>query len=288
VLATHDLKVEIVIPSYNRLNILNDTLQKIRQLYPDTKICLGLQGEMPDSNFQSQLKNDSNVRVEEFPVPSTTRALNSCIAHSQADIILVLDDDAVPCQGWLESHISAFNENPDLAYTSGRIIELRRGRSALSELSRIMVDLFFGLFIDNDKKINGRIVGWINRIGLLFGNFGQPGACRINSPREGNMGIRRELFSRSGGFNNAFRGNAWGFGSDFGLRMASEGKYGLYLGNAIIIHHENRSGGSREAKKAQWLSDFLYNHKLLIKNLGPQAWIGSIPRLIKNYFLIFK
>lgn len=280
-----DLTVELVIPSYNRLNILKNTLKQIRLLYPHLKICLGLQGEMPDNDFQNQLNNDSYLRIEMLPIPSITGTLNYCIMNSQTDIVLILDDDAVPCFGWLGAHIKAFEEQPDLAYTSGREVRLTKERSAFSEWFRIMVEYIFGLFMGCDKKINGRIIGWINNLGVIFGNFNQPGTCKINSPRECNMGIRREIFFKKGGFNNAFRGNAWGFGADFGLRLAREGKYGQYVGNAIVIHHEVPSGGSRAFEKSQWFRDFLYNHTLVIKNLGPQGWIGSIPRLLKRRFL---
>ncbi len=276
------LTVELVIPSYNRLSILRNTLKQVRMLYPDLNICLGLQGEKPDQDFQDQLESDPCVRVEVLPVPSTTGTLNHCILSSQADIILSLDDDAVPCFGWLEAHVAAFTRDTDLVYTSGREIRSTKGISAFSDWFRIMTEWFFGLFVGCDKKLQGRIVGWINWIGLIFANFDQPGTCKINSPREGNMGIRRELFLKFSGFNKAFRGNAWGFGADFGLRLAREGKFGQYLGDAIIIHHEVSFGGSRESKKAQWFSDFFSNNKLLIHNLGPQAWIGSLPRLVKK------
>lgn len=278
------LTVELVIPSYNRLTILKDTLKQVRQLYPNLKICLGLQGERPDQDFQVQLETDPKVRVEILPTPSTTRTLNHCIIGSQADIIVILDDDAVPCFGWLEAHIKAFDEQPDLAYTSGREVRSTKGRSAFSEWFRIMIEWLFGLFLGRDNKLHGRIVGWINWIGMILANFDQPGTCKINSPRECNMGIRRELFIKLGGFNKDFRGNAWGFGADFGLRMASEGKYGQYLGSAIVVHHEVAMGGSREKEKSQWFHDFVHNNKLLINTLGPQAWIGSIPRLIKKRF----
>jgi GT2 family glycosyltransferase len=277
------LTVELVIPSYNRLDILKNTLKLVRILYPHLKICLGLQGERPDQGFQAQLESDPNLRMEILPIPSTTGTLNHCITSSQADIIVILDDDAVPCFGWLEAHIRAFDEQPDLAYTSGREVRLTKGRSAFSEWFRIITEWFFGLCIGRDKKIHGRIVGWINWLGLILANFDQPGTCKINSPRECNMGIRRDLFVKLGGFNQAFCGNAWGFGTDFGLRMAREGKYGQYLGNAMVIHHEAARGGSREKEKSQWFNDFFRNHKLLIHTLGPQAWIGSLPRLVKGF-----
>lgn len=278
------LTAEIVIPSYNRLNTLAEMLHNIRMLYPDVKICLGLQGQMPDNELQSKLDSDPNLRIEKLPAPGTTGALNRCILSSSSDIVLSLDDDAYPCHGWIEAHVSAFMNNPDLPYTSGRVIELTKKRPLISDAFRIPVEFIFGLFLGKETKLDGRIVGWINRLGILFGNFDRSGTCKINSPREGNMGIRREIFSRAGGFNNAFKGNAAFFGADFGLRMAKEGKYGLYVGNAIIIHHEFPTGGSREADKTQWFSDYIYNHRLFIKHLGPQAWIGSLPRLLKRLF----
>lgn len=279
-----DLTVELIIPSYNRLEILKGTLKKIRKLYPNLKICLGLQGQIPDSSFQSYLARDSHVRVENFPAPSTTKALNSCISTSAADIILILDDDAVPCSGWLEAHRTALTERPDLAYTSGREIRISRRYHAFSEGIRILVESICGLFLKNDMKINGRIVGWVNGIGLLFGNFDQPGTCKINSPRGCNMALRKESFIKVGKFNEYYIGNAWGFEADFGLRLAKECKYGQYLGNSVVIHHEVASGGSRTENKTKWFQDYFHNHKLLVRNIGPLAWIGSIPRLIKHYF----
>lgn len=276
------LTIEIVIPSYNRLNTLADTVYKIRQLYPDLNICLGLQGDMPDKEFQLKLDNDPNLRIEKLPEPSTTRALNQCIFSSSSDIVISLDDDAYPCHGWIEAHLDAFTNNPDLPYTSGRVIEFTKKRPLISDLLRILAEVFFGLFLGKDKKLDGRIVGWINRLGILFGNFDKPGNCKINTPREGNMGIRRELFVKTGGFDNAFKGNAAFFGADFGLKLAQKDKYGLYIGDAIIIHHECPTGGSREGGKTQWFSDYIFNHKLFIRHLGPQAWIGSIPRLLKR------
>jgi GT2 family glycosyltransferase len=237
---------------------------------------------MPTKDLHAYLEGDSNLRVEKLSSPSTTGTLNHCISTSQADVVLILDDDATPCCGWVESHVTAFARSPDLAYTSGREVRSSEKQSAFSELMRIIIEGVFGLFVGHDKKLNGRIVGWINGIGLIFGNFDQPGTCKINSPRGCNMAVRRSAFLIMGGFNNSFRGNAWGFEADFGLRMHRQKRYGRYIGDAIVIHHEVPFGGSRGASKSKWLADFLYNNKLLVKNLGPQAWFGSIPRLVKS------
>ncbi len=278
-----NLTAELVIPSYNRISILRKTLQQIRTLYPDLPICLGLQGEMPDAAWRSELDRDPLVRVEKLPYPCTTKALNHCIRTSNADIILMLDDDANPHFGWLETHCEAFVNDPGLVYTSGRVIEFRRWRSSFSEWFRTMVEWCAGPFLPGDAKIKGRVIGWMNWIGLSFTNQHLPGTCRINSPREGNMGIRRVAFLAADGFQEAFVGNAWGFGADFGLRQARQGVYGRYLGDAIIVHHEVATGGTRAKPTKQWFRDFLHNQSLVIVNLGPQAWIGAFPRIIKYW-----
>ncbi len=96
------------------------------------------------------------------------------------------------------------------------------------------------------------------------------------------MAFRRDLFLQSGGFNERFRGNAWGFGAEFGSRLAKKGQLGRYLGDAVILHQEASAGGSRQGKRARWYGDFLHNHRILMQTVGPLGWIGAIPRLVKK------
>jgi GT2 family glycosyltransferase len=259
-----------------------NTVAGIRQLYPAIKICLGLQGEMPGQELQQELLADPNLRIEKMAFPSSTITLTACIKSSAADIILILDDDAVPVHGWMEAHAAAFENDPDLAYAGGREVRLSKGISAFSQWVRIMVEAFFGLFLSSDKKINGRIVSWFNWLGLFFGNFDMPGTCRINSARGCNMAVRRDMFLAAGGFSPNIIGNGYLFEVEFGLRMARQGKLGTYLGNAIVIHHEVSAGGSRGAKRMKWFRDYVHNHRQVMKIIGPQGWIGSVPRLVKR------
>lgn len=275
-----NMTAELVIPSYNRIATLQTTLKQIRMIYPDLRICLGLQGEVP-REFQEQMARDPNVRVLQLPTPGTTLALNGCIFSSQADIVLISDDDSVPHFGWLESHTAAFARDPDLAYTAGREVRSTKEKSSFSNWVRILVEAIFGVFLSRSNKLNGRIVGWTNGIGMIFGNLDQPGTCVINTPRGCNMAVRRSSFTELGGFNDRFRGNAYLFEADFGIRMAKKGKFGQYRGDAIVIHHEVPSGGSR-AVSSQWFKDYLFNHRFIINLLGPQAWLGSLPRLVKR------
>lgn len=278
-----DLNAELVIPSYKRVVTLQTTLNQVRTIYPELRICLALQGEAP-REFLERTERDPFLRVLQMPTPGTTPALNSAISSSHADVILILDDDAVPHFGWLESHLQAFARDPELSYTAGREVRATKEKSSFSALVRILVEAFFGMFCGRDKMLKGRIVGWTNGMGLIFGNFDRPGTCSINTPRGCNMALRRSSFSENGGFNDRFRGNAWGFEAEFGIRLAKKGRLGKYLGDAIVIHHEVPSGGSRAAGSG-WFDDYLFNHRFIIDLLGPQAWIGSLPRLVKQRLL---
>jgi Glycosyl transferase family 2 len=276
------LSCEIVIPSYSRWPTLVTTVAKIRELYPTVPVCLGLQGESPDQELPPRILNDPFLRIERMPRPSSTITLTTCIQSSKADIILILDDDAGPCHGWLEAHMAAFEADPALAYTGGREVRLSRGIPAYSVLVRIIAEAVFGLFLSADKKINGRIVGWFNWLGLFFGNFDQPGFAVINNTRGCNMAVRRETFLAAGGFCPDIIGNGYLFEVEFGLRLARQGKLGRYLGNAVVIHQESPTGGSRAATRMKWFRAFVHNHRQVMKLVGPQGWIGSVPRLVKR------
>lgn len=275
--------VEVVIPSFKRIPTITAAFRWLRHLYPQLRVCLGLQVQRADPALAALLQGDSNARVMYLPEPSTTRTLNDCIRTSTADIILILDDDATPCPGWLEAHLAVFRSTPDLAYTCGREVRSSRGRHALSDWIRIGIETVARLFIGRQKTVNGRIIGWIGRLGLMFGNFDQPGSAIINSPRACNLGVRRRAFLLAGGFNEGFRGNAWGFEAEFGVRMARTGQLGRYVGSAIVVHHESPSGGSRGWSRQEWLSDFVQNHRLLTATLGVQAWLGAVPRLLRSF-----
>jgi len=279
------MRAELVIVSYRRNDILEATLESIRRLYPDLSICLGLQGEDAET-LAAHLQNVFAVRTVCLPAPSVTVSLNRCMLSSNADLLLMLDDDAVPCPGWLEAHLAAFEADPDLAYSTGREIRTHRGRSIGSELLRIPVETLLRLVVPKEAVLQGRIVGWLTSFGVLLGNLDQPGSCRINAPRGCNMAIRTSSFREHGGFSTAFRGNAWGFEPEYGARLAEKGQLGRYIGAAVVLHSEATSGGTRQHQGAAWFQDFLHNHRVLMATIGRQAWLGAAPRLAARWLRV--
>lgn len=284
-MSTHPLKAEVVIVSYNRLQTLERTVRRLRLLYPETPVCLGIQGPEPADDFRQIIESDRNIRLLYRKEPGITTTLNACIESSDADIVALLDDDSVPFFGWLEGHLEIFLQEKIPLYSGGREVRSTKNRSAFSEFARIIVETFFGLFLPKAFKSHGRIVGYMNRLGFLFGNFTLPGTATINSPRGCNMAIHRTRFLEWGGFNTEFKGNSWGFEAEFGLRAARQNEYGIYTGSAVVIHEETPTGGTRETKGKQNFTIFLANQKLLLRQLGPLGWVGSLPRTLKHFLL---
>lgn len=276
------MDTELIIVSYRRSDILAASLKTIRQLYPTLPICLGLQGDEAE-DLARRMEHEFKVRTVCLEAPSVTETLNRCILSSAADLVLLLDDDAVPCSGWFDAHRSAFEADPDLPYSCGREVRINNGRSVPSEALRIMAETVLRLVIPRHAVINGRVIGWLTSFGVLLGNLDQPGTCLINAPRGCNMGLRTHTFRELGGFSTAFRGNAWGFEPEYGVRLAKRGMFGRYLGDAVVLHSEAKSGGTRQQSGHAWFADFLHNHRILMATVGRQGWFGAIPRLFAKW-----
>jgi GT2 family glycosyltransferase len=275
---------EIIIPSYDRSQRLLQTLWELRRLYPDVRIRLAIQGERPERDLRLFIGSDPRITVSFRAVPGVVDAINSAVDESDADVLLILDDDAVPCAGWVESHVSALLSSPAIAYTCGREVNVNNGRSALSEIIRIGSEMSLGFFVPKSCRIGGRIIGWTTQHGMIFCNFFLPGRAVINAPMEGNFAIRRADFLRMNGFDRRFVGNAWGYGPELGYRFARDGRYGLYVGEAIILHYPHPIGGTRVTRGRKWLNDYAYNNRIVIRTIGPMAWFGALPRLARRGF----
>ncbi|MEF2073929.1 glycosyltransferase family 2 protein [Consotaella aegiceratis] len=277
--------VEVIIPSLGRQDVLIHTLDAIRQLYPNLAVRVALQGDDIRPLLHERFGRSGNFTVEYRPAPALIEALNHAVSNSRADICILLDDDAVPCDGWLEAHLTGLNSEPAVAYTYGREVNTSRWRSLGSEILRIAGELVFGLPLSSRTKLHGRIIGWTNSFGFVFANFHLPGSCVINAPAEGNLAFPRTLFLASGGFDERFTGNAWGYGPEWGLRLARQGLYGRYVGDAIMIHRQHATGGTRSGRRSAWYRSYVANTRIFVETVGPLGWIGAAPRLIRRYFV---
>ena len=275
-------RCEIVIPSYNRPARLRDTLQGIRGFHPTVPIRVVVQGDPLDASLLSFIETDGRIVSLYRSSPGVVAAINAAAEATDAEIMLILDDDASPCPGWLEAHVTGLLSSPEIAYSCGREVNVVNGRSAISELARIFSELTLGIFVSRKHRIGGRIIGWTTPFGFVFGNFNLPGRAVINAPMEGNFAIRTADFRDIGAFDKRFIGNAWGYGPELGYRFARNGRYGVYVGDAIILHYPHPSGGTRAKRGKKWMQDYVHNNRILIQTIGWLGWLGAAPRFIKR------
>jgi hypothetical protein len=273
------VEFEVVVVTYGRDETLLKNYATLRALYPDLPVCWGVQG--PVSNrVREAAAADPLLRVEHREQPHITATLNQCIRSSQAQVAVMLDDDAGPCPGWLEGFRAAFAAHPEAAYVMGREIRTR-GHGLAGVLARGVLEALCRPFVPAGALSGGRLIGRINGAGFLLGNFDLPGVCRINAPRGCNLAVRRAAFLDLGGFSENFTGNQWGFEADFGLRAQHAGLDGIFWGAAMAVHDQEPKGGTRTVRTWGDLRHAVHNHAQLNRLLGPWAWIGAVPRLVR-------
>ncbi|NLP10466.1 glycosyltransferase [bacterium] len=126
---------------------------------------------------------DSGVRYVLEPMPGISRARNHAARVCTTDIVVYIDDDAVPEPGWLEPLLIEFSD-PRVALTAGRVLPPE------SELDTLPVCAWFG-FIDlgEERRVFDRSVDhWYEKT-----NFGGVGMGA-------NIALRRSIFENWPGF----------------------------------------------------------------------------------------
>lgn len=273
------MEFEVIVVSYGRDEALIRNHAALRALYPDLPVCWGMQGSL-SSRIRDAVAADSQLRLEHREQPHITATLNQCIHSAQADVVIMLDDDARPCPGWLEGFQAAFAAYPLAAYVMGREIRTR-AHSLGGVLARGCLEAICRPFVPAAALSSGRLIGWINGAGFLLGNFDLPGTCRVNAPRGCNLALRREAFLELGGFSEEFTGNQWGFEAEFGLRVQRAGLEGIFWGEAMAVHDQEARGGTRTVRTWGNLRHAVHNHVQLNRYLGLWGWIGAVPRLVR-------
>ncbi len=115
-----DLSVTVVICSRNRPALLAKCLEAVAALNPapdDVLVVDNSEGNR-DTELLAQ-KFSTRYAIE--AVPGLSRARNRGMAESNTDIVAYLDDDAIPCEHWLERILAPFAD-PQVAAVTGETV----------------------------------------------------------------------------------------------------------------------------------------------------------------------
>lgn len=121
--------ISIVIPFYNGIEFISDTIQSVlSQTYPHFEVLIGVNGHAIDSPIWNQVHSfvtDSRIRIKHYENPEDilnkkSATLNQMINDCSYDIICMLDADDLWLPNKLEKQMEIWNTNKyDLIGTGG-------------------------------------------------------------------------------------------------------------------------------------------------------------------------
>jgi len=195
---------------------------------------------------------------------------NRALEAARGDIIVFVDDDAVPREGWLEAHVSAFGD-PEVIGTGGRILPV---------------------LPVNTPDWYERIVSCENGGPTSRFDFGTH-PCDITEgenqlfPFAANMGVRRDVALEAGGFRTDLGwGNEWLPGEETELmrRLHRRGGRVRYVPDSVVDHYILES-------RATWE---YYQHwqvglgHCLVRINPPATRLGWVAQVIVNSWKVLR
>ena len=242
-------QVSLIIPTYNRQEIVFQTLQYIKQQsIPGFEVVLVDQTESNDSNLNN-FKDDGfkykYLKIKETGLPN---ARNVGAENAKGDILIFIDDDSIPEPDLIKSYMNLFNDHEkDKLCIGGRVIEKNTT-----------------IFKENDSIVGG----WITWYGKTLKNFDtvKSGECEWASG--GNFGLTKDLFIEAGGFDPNFIGTAVLEDGDFGYAVKKIGGRVYYYPEPVIEHLRIPTGGVRQKNLAKGMFYRAHNTVYFFRKYG--------------------
>ena len=221
--------VSVVIATYNRADLLGQTLDRLAEIQPalaDWDVIV------VDNNSTDGTRSVVERRMAAFPVPlryeferqqGRSQALNTGIAASTAAVLVFTDDDVLVGDEWLDAATAPLLDDSDVDYTGGPVRPIWEApRPAWLPGDR--ADLW-GTIAICDYGAEPFVFEERRRV-----------------PLGANMAVRRRLFDRIGTFDGRL-GRANGphpLGQEvpeFLARSRASGARGLYVPAMVVDHH---------------------------------------------------
>ncbi len=218
-----DPTVSIIIPVYNAettIEVLLDSLQKI--VYDKKNIeVIVVDGGSTDKTIDIVKRYTVKLIVE--PRKGLNIARNIGIRKSQGDIILFTDSDCKVPKDWVNIMVNNF-KNPEIGCVGGSVVGYKN--SFLSKYA----DLSFMPVLRRFRNY------------VVLDNVEPP----LHYPAGCNMGFRRNIVERLGGFNESIH---FGFDEDELVERICDSGFKMVLDPKSIIKHQHRTSLRRLLKQ---------------------------------------
>lgn len=219
--------VSIAIPTYGRDEVLIDTIRAcLHQREPAGEVIVI--DQTPEhapavTEILRRLHAEGRILWERRSTPSQPAALNHALRIATRPLVLFLDDDIVPSDGFIAAHAAAHAHHPDASAVVGQILQPGEAATALNGRPRVT-----GLRADLDFPFSSDAPAWVANV------------------MSGNMSAKRDRALAVGGFDENFTGAvAYRFDTEFGRRLMAAGGRLLFEPAAGIRHLRATRGGTR-------------------------------------------
>jgi glycosyltransferase involved in cell wall biosynthesis len=263
-------KVSVIVCTYNRANSLRDTLQALqRQVIPEGFVW---ETVLVDNNS----KDDTAKVAAEFQNPGQSpylkyffegvqglsNARNRGIAESQGDFLIFTDDDVSPEPDWLATLVEGIESN-DCDGAGGWI-----GPDWEVPPPRWLTERFYGFLAIRTDEGEPYIID-----------------AQWDPPFGANMGFRRSVFDRLGGFDPQLgrKGSATIGGEEWDLftRLIASGGKVMYF-PAARVHHKVPGNRATKAYFRRWRYEESRNQAVVYGFDGDRLILGVPAYIFKQ------
>ena len=247
-------QVSLIIPSYNRQEIVLQTLQYLKQQsISGFEVIVVDQTASNDSNLNN-FKDDGfkykYLKIKETGLPN---ARNVGAENAKGDILIFIDDDSIPEPDLIQSYMNLFNDHEkDKLCIGGRVIEKNTT-----------------MFKENDSIVGG----WITWYGKTLKNFDTFKFGECEWAAGGNFGLTKGLFIEAGGFDPNFIGTAVIEDGDFGYAVKKIGGRVYYYPEPVIEHLRIPTGGLRQENPAEGMFYRAHNTVYFFRKYGRRRFL---------------
>jgi glycosyltransferase involved in cell wall biosynthesis len=251
-----DKKISIVIPTYNREEVLCQTIDLALRLdYRWYEVIVVDQTKRHLRSTEGRLEQiKDKIRYSKLDTPNTPTARNFGVEKTEGEIVLFLDDDVTFDVDLLKNHA--------LNYADSRVGGVAGG-----------------VISPGESVSHARKVGHFTPLGICRCNYNSDCRTWVHSPIGCNMSFRRELIFQAGLFDPDFIGSCHREESDFSFRLRSLG-YGIVFDpRARVVHLVASKGGSRSEDPSDERSATFFRNETLfyLKHMPRKYWPVALP-----------
>lgn len=221
------LRAAIAIPTYNREDVLINTIKSVLALDPAADQILVIdqtENHAPETQAMLCSFHDKNaIKWICTQPPNLPAARNRALLETDCDIVIFIDDDVVLPQNFVSAHLHNFVDS-GISAVAGGVLSPGEKQNG-------------GIPVDQDPRLFAYHFNF-NASERIIDIWRVPGC---------NHSVRREIALEIGGYDQAFIGSAQGEDRDFGYRLAKAGYRITFDPNANLVHLVAPSGGCRTA-----------------------------------------